>query len=79
MTFTSLIRKNRTSCFGLGEKFGNNVIVVEGTRHAGVLGQLLLDGDTDPALGEQTFKFFEGLQGRKKYRLRIDNKNQLQN
>ncbi len=52
---------NLTSCFGLGEKFGNNVIVVEGPGDTGVLGQLLLDGDADPALGEQTLQFFEGL------------------
>jgi hypothetical protein len=38
------------------------VVVVEGPGHAGVLGQLLLDGDADAALGEQTLQLFEGLE-----------------
>ncbi len=50
-----------TSSFRFGEELVDDVVVVEGPGHAGVLGQLLLDGDADAALGEQPLQLFEGL------------------
>jgi hypothetical protein len=37
------------------------VVVVEGPRHARVLGQLLLNGDADAALGKQALQLLKGL------------------